>query len=80
MYPSGLSRGVFFFTLSHKDFLMADNQRQSNSGTSILLRLSPEHASTVRQVAKKEERTITTIIVRALREYFKAHHDIDIPT
>lgn len=59
---------------------MSDNQRQSNSGTSILLRLSPELASTVRQVAKKEERTITTIIVRALREYFKAHHDIDIPT
>ena len=59
---------------------MSDNQRQSNSGTSILLRLSPEHASTVRQVAKKEERTLTTIVIRALRDYFKAHHDIDIPT
>lgn len=59
---------------------MSDNQRQSNSGTSFLLRLTPEIANTVRQVAKKEERTITTIIVRALREYFKAHHDIDIPT
>ena len=51
---------------------------ESKSGTSILLRLTPELASQLRRVAKTEERTITTVVTRALREYFKAHHNIEV--
>lgn len=57
---------------------MSDNERQSASGSNILIRLTPEFASTLRQVAEKEERRITTVITRALREYFKNHHEIEI--
>jgi hypothetical protein len=44
-------------------------------GTSILLRLPPAVAAELRRIAKKEERTITTI---ALRLYFKTEHSIEI--
>lgn len=51
---------------------------ESKSGTSILLRLSPDLASQLRRIAKTEERTITTVVARALREYFKANHNIEV--
>ena len=51
---------------------------ESKSGTSILLRLSPEMATHLRRLAKTEERTITTVVTRALREYFKTHHNVEI--
>lgn len=51
---------------------------ESRSGTSILLRLTPELASQLRRIAKTEERTITTVVTRALREYFKSHHNIEV--
>jgi hypothetical protein len=47
-------------------------------GTSILLRLPPAVAAELRRIAKKEERTITTIALRALRLYFKTEHSIEI--
>jgi predicted transcriptional regulator len=51
---------------------------ESKSGTSILLRLSPDMATHLRRLAKTEERTITTVVTRALREYFKTHHNVEI--
>ncbi len=45
-------------------------------GTSILLRLPPQVAMDLRRIAKLEERTITTIALRALRMYFKQEHGV----
>lgn len=45
-------------------------------GTSILLRLPPAVATELRRIAKLEERTITTIALRALRLYFKQEHGV----
>jgi len=42
------------------------------------LRLPPAVAMELRRIAKKEERTITTIALRALRLYFKTEHNIEI--
>ncbi len=47
-------------------------------GTSILLRLPPQVAMDLRRIAKLEERTITTIALRALRLYFKTEHNIQV--
>jgi predicted transcriptional regulator len=51
---------------------------ETTKGTSILLRLPPAVAAELRRIAKKEERTITTIALRALRLYFKTEHNIDV--
>ena len=48
------------------------------SGTSIMLRLSPTMATELRRIAKKEERSITTVASRAIRQYFKTEHNIEI--
>jgi predicted transcriptional regulator len=48
------------------------------SGTSILLRLSSAMAAELRRIAKKEERSITTVASRAIRQYFKTEHNIEI--
>ena len=37
-----------------------------------------EFASTLRRVAKQEERNITTIALRAFRLYFKEEHNIEV--
>lgn len=50
------------------------------NGTSILLRLPCNMASELRRIAKKEERSITIVAIRALRGYFKSEHNIEIPT
>jgi hypothetical protein len=57
---------------------MSEQNERSSSGTQILLRLTPEVAATLRSVAKKEERTITAVALRALREYFKQNHQIEL--
>lgn len=54
------------------------NLQKNGSGTSILLRLSPNMASELRRIAKKEERSITTVATRAIRQYFKTEHGIEI--
>ncbi|MCY2939680.1 MAG: hypothetical protein NTV55_15160 [Planctomycetota bacterium] len=55
-----------------------EKKTETIKGTSILLRLPPAVAMELRRIAKKEERTITTIALRALRLYFKTEHSIDI--
>ena len=59
---------------------MSDENTQGRykSGSSILLRLPNEFASTLRRVAKQEERNITTIALRAFRLYFKEEHNIEV--
>jgi len=51
---------------------------KSENGTSILLRLPTNLATELRRISKKEERTITTVAIRAIRMYFKAEHNIEI--
>lgn len=57
---------------------MSEQNERSSSGTQILLRLSPEVAATLRRVAKTEERTITTVALRALKNYFKSEHNLEV--
>jgi len=52
---------------------------KSANGTSVLLRLSPNMGAELRRISKLEERSITTVVTRALRAYFKAEHNLDIP-
>lgn len=54
------------------------SENRSTPGTSILLRLSPQLAAQLRRVAKTEERTITTVVTRALKQYIHAEHNIEI--
>lgn len=61
-----------------RSLIMSEQNERSSSGTQILLRLTPEVAATLRSVAKKEERTITAVALRALREYFKQNHQIEL--
>ena len=49
------------------------------NGTSVLLRLSSNMGSELRRISRMEERSITTVVTRALRAYFKAEHNLDIP-
>lgn len=51
---------------------------KSANGTSILLRLSSTMAAELRRIAKKEERSITTVASRAIRQYFKTEHNIEL--
>ncbi len=39
----------------------------------MTLRLPEEVGDALRDVADQEERTITTVVLRALRDYFKTH-------
>lgn len=48
------------------------------NGTSILLRLSPNMGNELRRIAKMEERSITTVMQRALRAYFKTEHNLEM--
>lgn len=48
------------------------------AGTSILLRMPPAAAAALRDIAKKEERTITTVALRAFRRYFEQEHGIKL--
>jgi predicted transcriptional regulator len=48
------------------------------NGTSVLLRLPNNMATELRRIAKKEERSITTVAIRAIRQYFKTEHNIEI--
>lgn len=56
----------------------AETNEPAKTGTSILLRLSPQLAAQLRRVAKTEERTITTVVTRALKQYFHSEHKIEI--
>jgi len=49
--------------------------RKTNGGNSILLRLSPSMAEALRTIAKREERTLTTVMSRAFRDYIAKNHD-----
>lgn len=55
------------------------SDRKSNTGNSILLRLNPELAAALRTISKREERTLTTVMSRAFRDYIaKNYSDIKI--
>jgi predicted transcriptional regulator len=54
----------------------ADNK--TTNGTSILFRLSANMGNELRRVAKMEERSITTVMQRAIRVYFKTEHNIEM--
>lgn len=55
------------------------SERKSSNGNSILLRLNPDLASALRTISKREERTLTTVMSRAFREYIaKNYSDIKI--
>jgi hypothetical protein len=49
------------------------------SGNSILLRMNPVLTESLRIISKREERTLTTIMSRAFKDYIKANHP-DIKT
>ena len=53
-------------------------ENKKSTGNSILLRLSPRMAEEVRNTAKREERTITTVVTRALKHYIKSEYQIEI--
>lgn len=64
--------------MSNKTQETAVEDRKSN-GNSILLRMSPVLAEALRTISKREERTLTTIMSRAFKEYIKTNHpDITI--
>ena len=48
------------------------------TGSSVLLRLGNNMGNELRRIAKLEERSITTVVVRALRSYFKSEHNIEV--
>ncbi len=48
------------------------------NGTSVLLRLSPNMGSELRRISRLEQRSITTVVTRALRAYFKTEHNLEI--
>lgn len=58
--------------------LTGSTDSKKNTGNSILLRLSPRMAEEVRKTAKREERTITTVVTRALKQYIKNEYQIEI--
>jgi len=41
---------------------------------SILLRVEPSVAALIREAARREERTLTAVVTRALRSYLKTEH------
>ncbi len=51
---------------------------KTTNGTSVLLRLSPNMGNELRRISKLEERSITTVVTRALRQYFKTEHNLEI--
>lgn len=55
---------------------IADNK--TSNGTSILFRLSANMGNELRRIAKIEERSITTVMQRSLRAYFKNEHNIEM--
>lgn len=57
---------------------MTTDTPKTASGTQILLRLTPDLAAQLRRIAKTEERTITTVVTRALKHYFAAEHNIEM--
>lgn len=57
---------------------MTEAKSKTEETSSLLLRLPPSVNAALRTTAKKEERTITTVAVRALRMYFKNEHGIDL--
>lgn len=49
------------------------------NGSSVLLRFSATMGNELRRISKLEERSITTVVNRALRQYFKIEHNLEIP-
>lgn len=62
-----------------KQLSISGNNDRKTTGNSILLRMNPSLANALRVISKREERTLTTIMSRALKEYIKTNHsDITI--
>lgn len=61
-----------------KSLSKAGTAPKTEPGTSILLRMPPAAAIALRDIAKKEERTITTVAMRAFRRYFETEHGIKV--
>jgi hypothetical protein len=43
----------------------------------IFLRITPQINKMLRDVAKKEERKINTVMIRALKHYLKLEHNVN---
>lgn len=52
----------------------ATGGRREDGRDSLLLRLEPGMSEAIRAAAKREERTITAVVVRAVRAYLKTEH------
>lgn len=67
-------------TRGRKSLSKTGTGSKTEAGTSILLRMPPAAAAILRDIAKKEERTITTVALRAFRQYFESEHGVKIDT
>jgi len=67
-------------TKGRKSLSKTGTGSKTEPGTSILLRMPPAAAAILRDIAKKEERTITTVALRAFRQYFESEHGVKIDT
>lgn len=67
-------------TRGRKSLSKTGTGSKTEPGTSILLRMPPTAAQILRDIAKKEERTITTVALRAFRQYFESEHGVKIDT
>lgn len=65
-------------TRGRKSLSKTGTGSKTEPGTSILLRMPPAAAAILRDIAKKEERTITTVALRAFRQYFESEHGVKI--
>ncbi len=57
-----------------KQATATNTEDRKSNGNSILLRMSPVLADALRTISKREERTLTTIMSRAFKDYIKTNH------